>query len=1109
MLNTGYFSKPSIHTSPNSTKAQIQGLVCFVCDDDLWTVPLEGGRAYRLTSNLGITAEPCFSPDGTQLAFAGSEGGQKDLYLMPSQGGAYQRLSFIGIQKLIGWKDDKTLLFTSSFDSMSVRAPWLYEFDIGSLAYRKLPYGPASDISYSKTGRILLGRNSRDSALWKRYRGGTAGVFWVEEKNLKNKTDTKAPPRFRRILQNIEYNLTNPHWVGDSIYFLSDHEGIAQIYTCNADGKNLKQLTNSKEFYVRNLKTDGRMLVYQCGADIYVSDLEGNSRRLEIDFSTPAIQAQPRFEPASDYVDCYTLNPKGDELAIVCRGQGFRMKPWSGGVTAITTDDPLKMKCPVYIGDGQRLLYARSTHADEESLFIFDTRTRQSTPLFPKQKWGKIWGMSANPKRETAVLYNNRNEIFELDLAKSNFRLIENSEYGRMSEVSFSPDGRYLVYTAQYTSERTGIRIYDFTTKELRWICEPVHSDWSGSFDQSGEYFYFLSIREFYPNYQATHFDLGFPFAGRPFVITLRQNGRSLFHQFPDLDASQTVKTEGANEKTKNKTSTKEKTKSAAEDDPKVKIDWENLEHRIEALPVKIGGYLRLVGLDRKLLYARHRILPTRDFSQRTGDTDPELIQYNFEKQKEEVFSSSIKGFTLNTDRSQICYQNKNHLRLVPTKELPREGQGYDKLDGWIRTDRIRLQVHPRLEWRQMYREAWELQKEHFWDSQMSKIDWQLVYDRYLPLLDRVCTRSEMSDLLWEMQGELGTSHCYEYMGDYFRRPPLNPVGYLGGDFKFLAKEKAYEIRRLYSGDCWLEGHSSPLLGTRAGLKPGDQILSIDGWRLRDANDLGEKLLNKAGIDVNLEVRRKGRKESENISVRTLRTQNIVLYREWVEKNRRLVHEWSSGKLGYVHIPDMMTHGYAEFYRGFLNEHEREGLVVDVRYNGGGHISQHILKILAQKVIGYDQSRWSGVHKYPSYAVNGPVVALTNELAGSDGDIFSHSFKLMKIGPLIGKRTWGGVIGINSQYALSDGTTTTQPEYSFWFKDVGWSVENYGTDPDIEVEYPPEAYVRGEDPQLMRAVNEALKLTKRMPPLRADLKKRPDLSLPGQRNRVSPSKNSR
>jgi len=370
------------------------------------------------------------------------------------------------------------------------------------------------------------------------------------------------------------------------------------------------------------------------------------------------------------------------------------------------------------------------------------------------------------------------------------------------------------------------------------------------------------------------------------------------------------------------------------------------------------------------------------------------------------------------------------------------------------------------------------------------------VYTQYATLLPRIKTRFEFSDLLWEMQGELGTSHCYESSGDYYIKAPFNPLGKLGAKFKYLPKQNAFEVVQIFNGDSWKRNADSSLNKTGVSLTIHDLIFAVDGLPFENANGLNKALLNRAFSEVNLLVQRKGKKEKENVCVPCLPSNQATLYREWVEKNKEYVHKKSNGKLGYLHIPDMMSNGYSEFYRHFIGESCYDGLVVDVRYNGGGHVSQHLLRILSQKVIGLDVTRWSGNYTYPSYGMKGPVVAITNEYAGSDGDIFSHSFKLMKIGKLIGKRTWGGVIGINGQYQLKDRTVTTQPEYSHWFEDVGYGVENYGTDPDIDVDMSPEDWNKHLDPQLDEAIKVAFSEMKKNPPKKYDVSKKPSLKKP-------------
>jgi tricorn protease len=375
----------------------------------------------------------------------------------------------------------------------------------------------------------------------------------------------------------------------------------------------------------------------------------------------------------------------------------------------------------------------------------------------------------------------------------------------------------------------------------------------------------------------------------------------------------------------------------------------------------------------------------------------------------------------------------------------------------------------------------------------MSKVDWQRVHDRYLPLLDRIGTRSEFSDLMWEMQGELGTSHAYEFGGDY-RPPPDYGQGHLGADFEYDAQTGGYRITGVVRGDSWNADADSPLNAPGVNVRPGDVLTAIGGRRLGPDLSPGRLLVNQAGCEVLLTFA--DAKKPRTVSVKALRGEEAARYRQWVHANRDFVHRETNGRVGYVHVPDMGPRGFAEFHRLYLTEYDRDALIVDVRYNGGGHVSQLLLEKLARRRVGYDLPRWGAPEPYPEYSVLGPIVAVTNESAGSDGDIFSHCFKLMKLGTLIGKRTWGGVIGIGPRSSFVDGGLTTQPEYSFWFKDVGWGVENYGTDPDVEVDISPQDYAAGRDTQLQRAIRLILKQLKENPPQRPDFSRRPDLSLP-------------
>jgi tricorn protease len=394
-----------------------------------------------------------------------------------------------------------------------------------------------------------------------------------------------------------------------------------------------------------------------------------------------------------------------------------------------------------------------------------------------------------------------------------------------------------------------------------------------------------------------------------------------------------------------------------------------------------------------------------------------------------------------------------------------------------------------------MYREAWRLQRDHFWTETMSGVEWEKVYQRYLPLLERVAVRSEFSDLMWEMQGELGTSHAYEFGGDY-RVSPDYAQGFLGADLQYDAKAKGYRVTHICYGDPWIPDGDSPFNRPGVNVRQGDVLLAIGGRPITMDVTPGHLLVNLARQEIEITVRDHKTRKARTVTVCALGGEQSVRYRDWVNHNRAYVHKKTKNQTGYVHIPDMMGLGYAEFHRGWLAEMRYPSLIVDVRFNRGGHVSGLILEKLARRRIAYDIPRWGSPSPYPYDSVLGPIVALTDECAGSDGDIFSHAFKLMKLGKLIGKRTWGGVIGITVNSVFVDSGLTTQPEFSFWFDDVGWGVENYGTDPDIEVDFPPQAYARKEDPQLDAAIAEILAQMRKNPPTLPEFGSRPCLALP-------------
>lgn len=1067
MTEQGYYRFPTIRGDA----------VTFVCEDDLWTLPAQGGTARRLTSGRGEASHPQYSPEGAWIAFTGREEGHTEVYVMPAVGGEIRRLTYLGATSIVvGWSRDGTgVVFASNSGAPFPGMVRLFQVSLTGGEPSVLPYGVARWISYGPGKAAVLGRHGADPARWKRYRGGLAGDLWI---------DPKGTGRFSRLLK-LEGNLSSPMWIDRRIIFLSDHEGVGNLYSCSLAGKEIQRLTHHEDFYVRNPSSDGTRIVYHSGADLYIFDIaKASSRKLDVDFRSPRSQRQRRFVSPQRFLEDAALSPKGDALAIVVRGRAYNMGNWEGAVTQHGRSDSARLRLARWLNDGKRIV-AVTDEPGEEVLAIYPAEGGPGH-LLPVLPIGRPVAMAVNPKQDVVALTNHRCEVAVVDLTTRKARVVERSRHGRIAGIDWSPDGQWLAYALPESEHVTAIKLWNAASGRITRVTRPVLSDVCPSFDPSGKYLYFLSYREFDPVYDNMHFDLGFPRGMRPYLVTLRRDLISPFSgpQPPDAGPPPPdAKKAGRREK-------KEKP---------LAIDLEGIEDRAVAFPVPEGKYEQIKGIAGKVLITQAPVEGSlgRNWMQVEPPSKSSLLVYDFEERKHETLASGITGFELSADRKTMLIRAGNRLRVCKAAEKPdpkHDREPPSRRSGWIDLSRVKVSVDPPLEWKQMLREAWRLQRDQFWTPDMSNVDWKAVYRRYEPLVGRIASRSEFSDLVWEMQGELGTSHCYEVGGDY-REPPSYPQGFLGADFKWDAGRKGYRVAAIVRGDLWNPEQGSPLAAPGVGIKPGDLLVAIDSQPVSRDRPPGRLLVNRAGAEVNL-VFADGKAGRRTVCVKTLRDEWPARYRDWVEKNRARVHRETAGRVGYVHIPNMGPQGFAEFHRAYLAEFDRDGLIVDVRFNGGGHVSQLLLEKLARRRLGYDFTRWHEPSPYPADSVAGPMLALTNEHAGSDGDIFSHCFKLLKLGPLIGKRTWGGVVGIWPRHPLADGTITTQPEFSFWFHDVGFGVENYGTDPDIEVDVSPQDYANGRDPQLERAITEIRRLLKDRPPTRPSAPEPPDRSLP-------------
>jgi tricorn protease len=1075
-MDQGYYRYPSIAGDR----------IVYVCEDDLWSVSAQGGDAVRLTVSFGTCSYPRFSPDGAWIAFVSTDEGNPELYVMPARGGEPRRLTFLGaaMASTVGWSDDGSEIFfvgnpTTWYEGET--RPFRIARDGGEP--KELDLGHARALSFGSNGRLAIGRNAADPARWKRYRGGTSGEIWVQDRDSGTFARLPLP----------DGNPCFPMWIGDRVYFLADHEGIGNIYSVEPDGGGIQRHTNEPEYYARFPTSDGKRIAYCAGGDIKFYDLASDRvETVAVETRSTAPQLSRRFEPASESLEQFAPNPEGTHVAFDSRGQSFTMPLFEGAVIRHGAGSKARSRLTQWLYDGERLASVTDISGYEQ-IALYRADASSEPRLVTTGDIGRVTDMVCSPTDDVVAFANHRHELCVADLADGKVRVLDTCPSHRIEGLAFAPDGRFLAYVWSPAHGTSIIRVVKVRSGKFHDITSPLRTDQSPAWDPEGKYLYFISTRDFNPVYDALQFDLSFPQASRPFVVTLRNDVPSPFvpkpkpiHHDRDRDHDR--------ERTNNKKPSKA---------PDLEIDFDGITGRVLGFPIDEGDYHQIVAAPQRALFT---LFPVKGIKPaRREELEDEgrgtLLAYDFEQQRLATMANECDEIQLGADGRTLIYRSRERLRAIDALgDLPEEGEEQKpatepgRRSGWIDLDRASVEIVPRDEWAQMYREAWRLQTEQFWVEDMSDIDWDRVFDRYAALLPRVRTRTELSDLIWEMQGELGTSHAYEWGGDY-REPPQYQRGFLGADLRWDEDRGGYCIARIYRGDSWNRETDSPLAEPGLNVHEGDCIVAIDGKRLSRDVAPGRLLVNASGRDVSLTLRaRKG--EERTVMVKALASEFALRYRAWVDENRRIVHERTGERVGYLHIPDMGPWGFSEFHRGYLSEFDRKGLIVDVRYNRGGHVSPLLLEKLARKRVGYDTPRYGAPTPYPPESVNGPMVALTNQFAGSDGDIFSHCFKLYKLGPLVGKRTWGGVIGIDPYHHLVDGTLTTQPEFSFWFVDVGWSVENRGAVPDYDVDIAPHDYRDGKDPQLDLALKLMDRELAEYHEVRPDLSTRPSLPLP-------------
>ncbi len=1116
----GYYRFPTIHGDT----------IVFSAESDLWKVSTSGGQATRLTAYQSNASYARFSPDGKWLAFTSNYEGNNDVSVMPASGGVATRLTFHPANDLVvGWTPDSSSIVFRSPRLAPQRDPSLFTVPVSGGPTSRVNIGVGALAAFSADGKtIAYNRWSTEFRTWKRYRGGTAPDLWIGQLD--------KPETIKKLTTWVGTD-DFPMFVGARVFFLSDRDGRSNIWSCNPDGSDLKQHTFHKDFDARWPDNDDGAgekgsIVYMLGADIWRLDLaSGKDAKVEITLPSDRFFLRPKTEGITEHIDRYDVNNEGTRVAVEGRGQVFVSPTKPGRTIEIARDPSVRDRSATLSPDGRLVAFitdqtgnqelaladvpAAGSNAPESAKADKDDKNdkhsksgKASIPSVGARKIltsdGKGWIFDPvwSPDGSKIAYSDMTFQLHLVDVASGENKVIDKAKGWEIHEYSFSPDSKWIAYTMPgvlddgRASNRNELKLYSLEQGKSWSVSTPFASDFSPTWDPKGRYLYFLSNRTFDPVIDQNELNFIVMNTTKLYALILKDGDLSPFAPQELLDArehreKQAKEAAGA-EKEEKAAKSDAKKDAEAEDDSdepvEVKIDTAGLASRVVEFPIEAGNYRALNAVDGKVLYLSvpvEGVIASDEIGGEDANPKNSLHAFTFASRKSEPFIESIRDFTLSPDGSKIAWRVKDEILVAGTDAKPDEGKDKSEAEKTaVDTRQLKTTVVPAAEWKQIFWEAWRLERDFYWTPDMAQLDWKAIGDQYAALLPRIGARQELNDLIGQLIAELGTSHTYVWGGDVAPGRKPVPSGSLGASLAPDAASGAWRVTRILRPENFETDIISPLVQSHVNAKDGDYLWSIDGVPTDAKADIYKLLNGKAGQQVILNIGSKADKsDARDVQIEALagEAENELAYADWCRTRREYVDQKTQGRVGYFHMPDMGAPGLIKFVKGFYPQVGKQALIVDDRYNGGGYVSQMVINRLRNALIAFGTSRYGPWDTYPTNALRGPRCVLINYDAGSDGDIFPNSFRAAGLGPVIGTRTWGGVVGIRGDKKFIDGGLSTQPEFSWLDPNHGWTIENHGIDPDIEIDNSPADEVAGRDTQLDRAIEEMEKALKAKP----------------------------
>jgi len=1032
--------------------------VVFEAHGNLWKVSRDGGTAQRLTAEPGYDLMPRYSPDGKWIAFTGQYQANTDVYVMPAGGGEVRRLTFHSDvvdqaperwgpdNMVLGWTpDSKQVVFLSRRSSMNSWFGRYFTVPVGGGEEKLMPLDKGGMFSWSPDGKsIVYNRIFTNFRTWKRYTGGMHQNAWIHD--FETGQDELAVDSKGGDL--------DPMWYGKTIYVASDRaDGRFNLWALDTATKQMRQVTHFTDYDVDwpSLGPDG--IVFQQGGSLYVMDLPSEKlHKLDVDIPDDGVQTGPRWIDASHYIQAsdpagnpnFDIAPNGKRALVQARGDVYTLPILHGMTRNLTQSSGAKEENPTWSPDGRTIAYV-TDGSGEEQIAIRDAAGGAET-LLTDFKHGYFYRPVWSPDSSKLAFSDNEHNLWYLD-AKGHGKpvRVDQDPRNEIHDYAWSPDGKWLAYSKQRDNQIPGIWLYSLSSDKATPVSSPFDADVNPVFDPDGKYLYFISARHENATFSQSEFNIATLKMFGVYAATLDKDDPSPFA--PKSDEGVPAKDEG---------------KGKSDKDKSIHIDLDGLMQRAVAFPVPSDNYAGLTATSGRVFYLTQ---PNFTIEGPLSGERGALHAFDMDKRKDKVLIADIGGYVLSADGKTALVQNpEGKLGFMAT-------DGNDEKPSILDTSHMLTRIDPRQEWAEMFHMAWRLERDFFVNPKMNGVDWDGIQARYAKLLPYVGHRQDLNYLIGEIQGELSNSHTYVGGGDTNDDRQLVATGLLGADYGLDAKSGRYFFEKIYQGDNTRHDFAAPLTEPGLDIHQGDYILAVDGRELKAPTDIYSLFVGSRGRTVTLTVADDaGGKGKRDVTVETLHDELNLRQDDWIRHNRELVDKASGGQVGYVYLDDMGANGMKQFIDQFYPQIDKQGLIIDDRFNGGGFIDQILLERLRRVLAGMNSNREGVPETDPPVLSNSYKVCLINAYSASDGDIFPYYFRKYGLGPLIGMRTWGGVRGIRGDWPLLDGGYITVPEGTQYGLDSQWTIENHGVEPDMEVDDLPGDLQKGKDAQLDAAV---------------------------------------